>query len=272
MWRSVSWLVFSLLCFPVMAAERPRCSGEGEKLRPNRTVSELIEDLTSDYWPRVWTAGLRLESRQAEAIPALIELIKDRRRVNLRETWDLIYPGGKTFYGHGFIVDYDLDSISIRAGWVLENLTFENFGFSEGVINHDSLLRATIAGKADVPLEDVTGPMKHLDSQRELSNLASQRAEIWWRQRGTKWTRRQAIIEALTSQDPVRISRTMDWLRNGTTRCDGFDRQFVKSKVLSVSGKKTDSEMQEFGRWIRDMEKEDKDITFYRFKNEDACY
>jgi hypothetical protein len=52
------------------AIEAQQCDGEGTSHRPNASVEELIQDLSSDYWPRVWTAELRLESRQTEAVPA----------------------------------------------------------------------------------------------------------------------------------------------------------------------------------------------------------
>ena len=38
------------------------------------------------------------------------------------------------------------DWISIRAGWALEELTFEDFGYRESLIDHDELLAATVAG------------------------------------------------------------------------------------------------------------------------------
>jgi hypothetical protein len=66
--------------------------------------------------------------------------------VQLRETWDLIYPGAKTFYGHGYSVDYDLDWLSAKAGWALENLTFQNFGFARGglIVPHSSTQGAVV--------------------------------------------------------------------------------------------------------------------------------
>jgi hypothetical protein len=41
-------------------------------------------------------------------------------------------------------LDYDVDWISVRAGWALENLTFQKFGFREGVINEADLFKAVI--------------------------------------------------------------------------------------------------------------------------------
>jgi hypothetical protein len=214
----------------------------------------------------------RLESCQAEAIPALIELTKNGQFVRLRETWDLIYPGAKTFYGHGYIVDYDIDWISVRAGWVLENVTFQNFGFSEGVIDHDTMFKATLAGKADKPLQDVVKLQQDPSAQQRLRAAAAERAENWWKQKGADWDRHTALIEALTSQDPVRAERAMNRVRNGTTRCEGFNREFVKSRILAVTNNNLAAEMEEFRNWLVEMEKEKKDDFFYKSRSEDACY
>ena len=53
---------------------------------------------------------------------------------------DLIYPGADMFYGHGFIVDYDIDYLPARVGWAPEDITFHSFGFREGVIDEMMLL------------------------------------------------------------------------------------------------------------------------------------
>jgi hypothetical protein len=269
-------LLFSTCLFLQLSTpcvmEAQRCDGEGTSRRPNASVEELIQDLSSDYWPRVWTAELRLESRQAEAVPALIKLTKSTSYVRLRETFDLIYPGARTFYGHGYIVDYDLDWLSARAGWALENLTFQNFGFSRGVIDHDAMFKATVTGKADKPLQDVVDLKQDPVAQRKLREGASDRANSWWTQQRPNWSRQNAVIEALTSQDPVRAEHAMNWVRNGTTRCEGFNPDFVKTKILGVTNENLAIEMKEFRSWLVDMEQEKKDVFFYQSRNEKACY
>lgn len=68
--------------------------------------------------------------------------MKSREVVPLTDTMDLIYPGAKTFYGHGYIVNYDLDSLAVRAGWVLESITFQDFGFRSNTIQEDTLFKS----------------------------------------------------------------------------------------------------------------------------------
>jgi hypothetical protein len=231
-----------------------------------------MQDLTSDNWPKVATAKLRLESRQAEALPALIELTKSDKRMRLESTWDLIYPGARTYSGHGFIVDYDLDWLSVRAGWVLEEMTFENFGFSAGEIRKADLFEATLAGKTDQPLKDVVKLSDDLETKRQRWNAAAKRAQEWWSRRDGKWNRADALIEAIQSGDDRRIGIAFEWIRNGDTRCDGFNRDFVKTQVVPVVKKLPNSEMKDRQDILGYLKPGRNDAAYYRGKNEDACY
>src|SRR5262245_44810625 len=135
----------------------PRSFGPGvsaQRIKEQNGIKKLIDDFTSADWQKVHHAKAALESRQSEAIPALIELLDRNEKVELLNTADLIYPGAKAFYGHGWILDYDVDWISVRAGWALENLTFQNFGFREGVINEADLFKAVIKRQGNVQLTD----------------------------------------------------------------------------------------------------------------------
>jgi hypothetical protein len=162
---------------------------------------------------------LRLESRQAQAIPALVNLLSSDQYVELRNTWDLIYPGTKQFYGHGFIVDYDLDWLSVRAGWALAEMTFQQFGFSSNAINKEGLFKAVLAGRADRPLRDVITIPEDLQKRQEARRQSIARALDWWKAEGKGWRRLDAVVEALRSNDQIRITRALQWLFNGETRC-----------------------------------------------------
>jgi hypothetical protein len=254
------------------AQANKKCYGAGEASRPSPTIGDLMQDLTSDNWPEVATAKLRLESRQDEAIPALIELTKSDQRMRLEDTWDLIYPGAETYYGHGFIVDYDLDWLSVRAGWVLEEMTFENFGFSAGDISKAELMQATLAGKADQPLEDVVKLNQDLEAKREKWNAAAKRAQDWWSGRNGKWNRADAIIEAIQSGDGRRLGRAFEWIRNGDTRCAGFNRDYVKARLVPAVKKLPNSEKKDRQDILGYLKPGRNDAAYYKAKNEGACY
>lgn len=196
-------------------------------------VAELIRDFTSESWlHKVAPAKEELESRQGTIIPDLIKLLDDGRKVKLRNTADLIYPGAETFYGHGWIVDYDVDVISVRAGWLLEELTFQDFGFREGAISEDNLLRAAISGKRDVSLSSVTGPEKELELRVKIRNIAVERAKDWWSKTKGPWKRFAAILVGLRSTDTALQHRIFQWLRNGRTACEGLTVSSFERYIL----------------------------------------
>ncbi|HEY7216287.1 MAG TPA: hypothetical protein VIC28_16815 [Thermoanaerobaculia bacterium] len=186
-------------------------------------------------WGTVRRAKWELESRQKEAIPELIALLDRQEVVKLANTLDLIYPGAETFYGHGYIMPYDLDYIPARAGWALEELTFENFGFKGSAIREDALFEATRRGQMDVPLSKVVPP--DLTSREQRSGTATAQVEAWWRANAAGWTRLKALRNALTSEDADRQLRALSWLRWGTTRCDGLSPEVYARDLKPLAEK-----------------------------------
>ncbi|HKY29024.1 MAG TPA: hypothetical protein VJM12_13880 [Pyrinomonadaceae bacterium] len=140
---------------------------------------------------------------------------------------DLIHPGAKTFSGHGWILDYDVDWISVRAGWALEELTFQNFGFREGVINNDDLLKAVISQRT----VRLTDPSRTPDMKKQIRAEAVSKAKAWWQKAEQSWNRFDALLEALRSDDAVRQHWTLDWLIHGKTKCDGLTRESFKKFI-----------------------------------------
>jgi hypothetical protein len=208
-------------------------------------VTRLIEGLRSSDWPTVYRAKWRLECLQGEGIEALLGLLEVRARVLLTETADLIYPGAKEFYGHGWVVDYDLDYIPARAGWALEELTFQDFGFSEGRIKHDELLAAVIEGKRDVALKEVAGERKDILGRERAITQACERAKAWWTRRGKDWSRFSALKETLGSGNVMQQAKTLEWVRYGVSQCDGLDPKSYERELLPLVKKLAKSEDEE---------------------------
>ena len=188
--------------------------------------------LVSD-WQVVYQAEAELESGDAASLPALLRLLDRQGVVPLTNTADLIYPGAKTFYGHGWMIDYDLDRLDVRAGWALEELTFENFGFAENVIRETDLLAAVRQGKQDALLQDVT-PARDDPGTRQLKrSMAVDRARSWYRRNGS-WSRYRALKAALSSNDELRQMKALSWLRSGTTRCRGFTLESYRRDIVPL--------------------------------------
>ncbi len=208
------------------------CHAQKKASSPKQPSAEdMILDLSQSDWWHVNNAKSALESHEAKAIPALLELMKRRERIPLTNTADLIYPGAKTFYGHGGMVNYDLDSLTVRAGWVLEELTFQDFGFSAGQIKESLLLQSVRENDVkDRPLSNVL-PLKSAEEKAIDKAVAS--ACAWWENEKKDWSRLKAIEEALSSTSPFRQLRALNYLRFGTTMCDGYEhKKFIDKHIV----------------------------------------
>jgi len=102
------------------------------KADPTELVLPLVTArfCAGDFW-YVHRAKEAMVAYGDRALPALVALLDDEREVKLTKTADLIYPGAEEFFGHGWVLPYDIDWIPTRAGWVIEEIAGESFGFLE---------------------------------------------------------------------------------------------------------------------------------------------
>jgi len=187
----------------------------------------VIEQFSGTNWEQVSKARLQLENMQAEAIPLLIDMLDLKVEAALVETGDLIYPGARKFYGHGEIIEYDIDKLYIRAGWILEKITFQNFGFTL-IHERDELLfgylqkyfAPYLTGKYEAEELEKAG---YIEQRLAISELAVIKAKDWAEKNyHTKWNRFEALKEALESKDEVRQVSALQYLRKGTSTCKGL--------------------------------------------------
>jgi hypothetical protein len=254
--KAVAVLAALLVAFGGATAQRTK---NEENVLLRKPLKELVTDFTSvDWFSKVMPAKLALETRESAALPELIALLDSDRRVELMNTADLIYPGAKMFYGHGRILDYDVDWLSVRAGWALEELTFKDFGFRGGTIKESDLLQAVLKGKRDVPLGEVTKPPGDVEAQVQRRAEAVRRAKDWWAGQGGSWRRFDELLRALRSDDSVRQVRALQWVRNGDTRCEGLSvqsyNQFILPEVKRLSGSADEGVRTEAGYLLEDKE------------------
>jgi hypothetical protein len=200
------------------------------------SVQSVAADFVQADWMMVYGAEMLLEDHQAAAIPVLISLLDRDEVVKLENTIDLIYPGAEMFYGHGFIVNYDLDYLPARAGWALEELTFENFGFEGPVVTKEQLRAPGREGKMDVPMEEISPRPNPADRKARFA-AAVAKAKAWWASKHGKWSRFEALRAALSSDDPWRQMKALVWLRSSTTRCDGLDLASFKAEIRPLAEK-----------------------------------
>jgi hypothetical protein len=203
-----------------------------------RSVDTLLKDFQSNDWPTVLKAKENLENLEGKPIPELMNLLSSSSIVKLQNTGDLIYPGAGKFYGHGQIIDYDIDDISIRAGWLLEEITFQRFGFDGVHIQEDRLVNFikynfpvyyNSPGNKD-KIENISTPEK----RSLIKDLSIKKAIEWWEKEAQDWNRLSALVSALRSDDEKRQVKALFYIRNGRTQCTGLTKSYYKKKMHHI--------------------------------------
>ena len=148
-----------------------------------------------------------LVALEGAALPAIGSLLAAPRFVHLQHTADLIYPGAPAFYGHGGVLPFDVDWTHVRAGWLLESLVFESFGFARGTVHDGRKLQKFGGGDG--------GPA-------DFPKAALAAAKDWLATHQAGWQRLDALREALESQSPERQGLAIGWLRAPDAPIRGF--------------------------------------------------
>jgi hypothetical protein len=210
-------------------------------------VERMVLQLSKADFGAVYQARDSLIKYQKESMPSLIKLLKDTSFVKLQNTADLIYPGAKEFYGHGWIVNYDIDWISVRAAWLLEEITFQDFGYQDRSITEDKLMDLHRNGYQTY-LRDGFHQIDFRDkSPKERLKLyrlvLADSVASWWSNKSNEWTRYDALKEALASGNEHRQALALQYLRFGKTKCDGFtpEKYKVELKPLVIRIKNSNS-------------------------------
>jgi hypothetical protein len=194
------------------------------------SVDSLINELKKpEFYPNVSQSKDKLVNLGEQAIPKLIELLTDTSFVKLTNTADLIYPGATEFYGHGYIIDYDLDWVSVRAAWVLEEITFEDFGYKQNQISEDDLFELMKTNYESEYLEKGTYKVDfkdstNLDILKEYRRELAVKVQTWWDTTQADWTRFNALKEALNSSNYNRQHKALHFLRFEKTNCKGLTK------------------------------------------------
>lgn len=196
-------------------------------LSQNRLEKEL-ELFKSENYSDVHSAKkYLLQLHDKEVISGLVEMLKDSSYVELQGTADLIYPGAKKFYGHGGVVRYDIDWISARAGWLLEEITFQNFGFLKKEISYDEL--------SAISSEKLT--LKKNDHRERIiiyRQIMADKFSEWWNKNKNEWTDYDALIEALESYNVYRWDLAIQYLRFGDYLISNLNPENYDVKIKPI--------------------------------------
>ena len=233
-------------------------------------LDHMVYKLKQANWGDVRPTKDSIVNLQKEAIPVLIELLKNTSFVKLKNTADLIYPGADKFYGHGGIVYYDIDWICVRAAWVLEEITFQNFGYRDMTISEEKLMNLHIqnynsylqTGSHDVDFKDKTPREQLITYRLMLADSVSR----WWDSNKNIWTRFEAIKEALSSADEERQVEALDYLRHGETKCDGLTLENYLEEIQPLVQRIKQGESERAALQAKHL-LDDKEYYWFKIKN-----
>jgi hypothetical protein len=209
-------------------------------------MNSLIKAFLSTDWPTVLTAKEKIENLENSGIPEIIGLLSECKVHKLENTGDLIYPGAEKYFGHGQIIDYDIDDICVRAGWLLEDLTFRNFGFT-GIHLADQELTGFIRENFPNYCSDPANILQ-LDQlsatgkRRLIRALSIEQVRSWWPGAASNWNRLQSLEDALKSGNEKCQVKALFYMRNGRTQCTGLDENFYISRLEELVKKLSKSE------------------------------
>jgi len=212
----------------------------------NEPVKVLVEKFISNDWPAVMSAKEKIENLGAPGITEMIALLNDCQVIKLQNTGDLIYPGAEKFFGHGQIIDYDIDVVCVRAGWLLEELTFKNFGFSGIHLPANELedfISITFPEYYNIMENQKNLESLNEDGKRKLiRSLSIEQVKAWWQASSKQWTRIASLEQALNSRDEKSQVKALFYLRNGKTACKGLNQKFYRSRLSKVIDRLTKAE------------------------------
>jgi post-segregation antitoxin (ccd killing protein) len=210
-------------------------------------VDQVLSDFKSDNWAKVSEAKDKLENYEEKAIPKIIALLESPDIIKLKNTGTLIYPGAEKVYGYGQMVDYDIDKIAVRAGWLLEDISFNNFGFN-GIHQPDENLIGFIKLTFPDYYNNSTN-RKNLENisttelRKVILQLSVKKAQTWWQEKAEGWTRLNALVDALKSFDEKRQVKALFYIRNGDTKCTGLTKDYyienISKEIVRLSGSDT---------------------------------
>lgn len=200
-----------------------------------------FKDALFEY--KVKPAKKALENYQQLVIPKIIPLLYNRSYVVLVGNPFMMYPANNNFEPtHGYFIPYNLDWISLRAGWLVEDLTFMDFGYKTELDEkrlsevYANLYNTSSNNQKITDLHWINKPTK--DSLTHTRQLMANNVAAWWHQNKAHWTRLNAIEEALKSNNKNRLLKVIAYLQNGETQCDSLTievyLQTIKPLVTSL--------------------------------------
>jgi hypothetical protein len=200
------------------------------KTQEDKRIDSLIKEFKSAYYDQpdhaVKYAKLELENYQKIIIPKIIALLYDTSKIGIHvnEPGVFFANANVSYYkGTGGTIPYNLDWLSIRAGWLLEELTFNDFGYSSKVRSQTYSTNSTI----------VWEKIATAASLKKDRKIMAEKVAAWWQKNKATWTRLGALKEALQSNNEVRYTKAIFYMntRYYRTSCDGLTDEVFNTEI-----------------------------------------
>jgi len=195
------------------------------------TLDHQIAAFVSSDWRQVYIARNTFLNSGENAIPHLLKLTNNTKIFKrLENCEDLVYHGTPEKVFHGWLIPYELDWVAIRAGWVLEVLTFQDFGFSDIKITDAATLElhkkrySTYIEKNKDNVDFKKDAFTALDSVIQAAN-------DWWTQHGTNWTPLKELKQAVLSDDVNRQWDALQLLKYPSYRIEGLNQKWFDEQL-----------------------------------------
>ncbi len=195
----------------------------------NKLDSLLNAFKSKDFDEVVLNAKIALEQKQKEAIPALIQLLQSTEYAKLYYSEALMYPGTKrVIFENEIVIPYELDWISIRAGWLLEELTFKDFGYRSTELDSELFEEIKRNNEIETNEKIYTIDWKNRQTKEQIIQSRKKQAEqvaIWWEQNKASWSRVSALKTALQSNNEYCITKALNFMakyKSDKNNCDNF--------------------------------------------------
>lgn len=216
----------SLFCF-VMATNICAFSQQ------NR-IDSLLNDFKGFMFAyKIQPAKLALETYDKDAIPKIIPLLYSSEFTKIDDKPYLMYPASREYMStHGYILPYNIDWLSIRAGWLIEALTFIDFGYKTEL---DEKKYAIIDGYLYKGIREI--PWINAPTEASLLKTRKPMADkvaAWWQKNKDTWTRLGALKELLQSKNVDDVYKALHFILYTRTKCDGFTRDAYEKEIKPI--------------------------------------
>lgn len=193
-----------------------------------KAVDSLIKIFQSNYFDnRINKAEIALEDYQKLAIPKFIAMLYNTKKVGVNpgDPYTFFANANCTLDHYSWTLDYNIDWLSIRASWFLEELTFMDFGYSS-----QKIVTSNGMGQTKVTWKKIATQQSLMVDRKKMADQVA----AWWKKNEATWTRLGAIKEALESKNNRRIEKAVNFIKYGKSKCDGLTIEAFETSIKPI--------------------------------------